>query len=435
MIPIKPREATAVVNALMGGVVPRVGLQYITVGRDLEVAAILKLLEDVKNGQSVMKFWIGDYGSGKSFILHLLNTLALKERFVTATADFTPERRLYSNDRKGVATYSILIESLATIAKPEGGALETLLEKWIEQVLLQVSAESGKSISELRDEANLPLVERAVQKTLAELSDVGSFDFGQVILKYYEAYVKDDAGLRQRALRWLRGEYTTKTEARADLNVRDIISDQNYYDMLRNFTKFFVSIGYSGFVINLDEAINLFKISNSSMREKNYEKILSMYNNCLQGASSNMLFNVAGTVDFLEDKRRGLFSYEALRSRLEGNRFETTKMRDLSQPVIKLTPLNNNEIFVLLKKLNEVFNVNFSTNIQISDTEIQSFMQHLFNQPGAGEFLTPREVIREFLNALSIIRQNPAADRTAIFGAVSVKPSAEYVAATTVEEF
>jgi hypothetical protein len=267
------------------------------------------------------------------------------------------------------------------------------------------------------------------------LSDVGSFNFGQAIYKYYEGYATDNLLLRQNALKWLKGEYTTKTEAKEDLGVREIINDQNYYDMIRNFTSFFVSIGYSGFVVNLDEAINLYKISNSTMREKNYEKLLTIYNDSLQGGSSHLLINIAGTKDFLEDRRRGLFSYEALRSRLEANRFETTEFRDFAQPVIKLIPLDYHEIFVLLKNLNEIFNVQYNTAIQIRDEEIKAFMEHLLNQPGASEFLTPREIIREFLNALSIMRQNPSVDRTKLFSSTKVAPSVEYKAATAVEEF
>lgn len=413
---LKPKEATAIINSLLGGVVPKIGVQHITVGRSAEVEAFLAALEDVKNGHSIVKFWIGEFGSGKSFMLHLLNTVALKQKFVVTNADFTPDNRLYSNDGKGVALYSAIMDNVAIQTKPEGGALPTLLEKWIEQIMVQTAQANGILLAEIRDEQYIGLVQDNIMKTVNEITEVGGFDFGFVIMKYYEGFVRQNEALRRNALKWLKGEYRTKTEAKADLGVRDVINDLNYYDMLKNFCKLFVSIGYSGFMINLDEAINLYKISTSVMREKNYEKILTIYNDCFQGKVSNLFINFAGTKEVLENPRRGLFSYQALKSRLETNKFETQAIRDFAQPVIRLMPLDHNEIFVLLKRLKEVFDFNYKTELNVSDGDIQLFMEELFNKPGANEFLTPREVIRDFLNILSIIRQNPSVDKAQLFG-------------------
>ncbi len=417
---IKPKEATAIINSLTGGVVPKIGVQHITVGRSDEVKAFVQALEDVKNGHSMFKFWIGDFGSGKSFMLHLLNTVALKQKFVVANADFTPDNRLYSNDGKGVALYSAIMDNVAIQTMPEGGALPTLMEKWIEQVLTKTAEENKISIMDIRSEQYLPLIEKAIMQTLNTITEVGGFDFGVVVLKYYHGYIRQDEHLRRNALKWLKGEYSTKTEARQDLGVREVINDLNYYDMLKNFCKLFVSIGYSGFMINLDEAINLYKISTSTMREKNYEKILTIYNDCFQGKINHLFINLAGTKEVLENERRGLFSYHALKSRLETNKFETAEIRDFAQPVIRLLPLDHNEIFVLLKRLKEIFDFNFSVTIDVTDEDIHQFMEELFNKPGADEFLTPREVIRDFLNILSLIRQNPGLDKQKIFGELTI---------------
>jgi hypothetical protein len=267
----------------------------------------------------------------------------------------------------------------------------------------------------------LPLVQADISKAVQEISEVGGFDFGLVVMKYYEGYVRQDDRLRLNALRWLKGEYTTKTEARQDLGVREIIDDLNYYDMLKNFCKFFVSMGYSGFMINLDEAINLYKIGTAAMREKNYEKILTIYNDCFQGKVSNLFINFAGTNEVLENERRGFFSYRALRSRLETNRFESAEYRDFAQPVIKLRPLDFNQVFVLLQMLREIFNVNYSVQVALSDEEILLFMEELYNKPGAAEFLLPREVIRDFLGILSLLRQYPGADKKKMFANLQVK--------------
>lgn len=418
---IKPKEATAIINSLLSGVVPKLGVQHITVGRSQEIKAFVSALDDVKNGHSMMKFWIGDFGSGKSFMLHLLNTVALKQKFVVASADFTPDNRLYSNDGKAVALYTSIIDNIAIQTKPEGGALPTLMEKWIEQVISQTASQNKIPLTEIRNDEYLSLIQDSIMKTINDLTDVGGFDFGTVVVKYYEGYIKDQDMLRRSALRWLKGEYKTKTEARQDLGVREIITDLNYYDMLKNFCKLFVSMGYSGFLINLDEAINLYKISTSVTREKNYEKILTIYNDCFQGKVTNLFFNVAGTKETLENERRGLFSYDALKTRLETNKFETAEIRDFAQPVIKLLPLDNNEIFVLLKKLKFIFDFHYNTNTDISDSDIHKFMEEIFNKPGAAEFLTPREVIRDFLNILNILRQNPTLDKVKLFGDIEIE--------------
>ncbi len=417
---IKPKEATSIINSLIGGVVPKIGVQHITVGRSEEIDAFVSSLEDVKNGHSMMKFWIGDFGSGKSFMLHLLNTVALKQKFVVANADFTPDNRLYSNDGRGIALYTSIMDNVSIQTKPEGGALPTLMEKWIEQIISQTAAENNIPLVEIRNEQYLNLIQAKIMKTINEISDVGGFDFGTVVIKYYEGYMKDDDQLRRNALKWLKGEYRTKTEAKQELGVREIITDTNYYDMLKNFCKLFVNMGYSGFMINLDEAINLYKISTSVMREKNYEKILTIYNDCFQGKVNNLFINIAGTKEFLENERRGLFSYSALKTRLETNKFETVEIRDFAQPVIRLMPLNHNEVFVLLNKLKAIFDYNYKTSINISDGDIQMFMEEMFNKPGATEFLTPREVIRDFLNILNILRQNPSIDKKKLFGDIEI---------------
>jgi hypothetical protein len=418
---IIPKEATSIINSLIGGVVPRIGIQHITVGRSEEIKAVLSALEDVMNGQSLVKFWIGDFGSGKSFMLYLLSTLAQKQKFVVANSSFTAENRIYSNDWRSVALYTSIMDGLTIQTKPEGGALPTILEKWIEQVLISTSLNNHIPPLEIRSERYHSLIQTNIIKTVNEITDVGGFNFATVILKYYEGYITENDQLRRNALRWLKGEYRTKTEAKQDLGVRDIINDMTYYDMLKNFCKLFVSIGYSGFVLNFDEAINLYKISTSVIRDKNYEKILSIYNDCYQGRVDNMFINFAGTKEVLFNERRGFFSYQALKSRLEPNRYETALMKDYAQPVIVLQPLSHSEVFVLLMKLKSIFELNYKTQIDFNDVDIKTFMEELFNKPGASEFLTPREVIRDFLNILNIIRQNPCVNKTELIGELIIR--------------
>ena len=418
---IKQKEVTSIINSLVGGVVPSIGVQHITVGREKEIKAFINTLEDVKNGHSIMKFWIGDYGSGKSFMLHLINTVALKQKFVVSNADFTPDIRLYSNDNHSLSLYTAIMDNIAIQTKSEGGALSILIEKWIENVKQAVTEKNNIPLSEINEIKYQDLIKNEITKTINLISEIGAFDFGVVIMKYYEGYIEADENKTRASLKWLKGEYKTKTEARQDLGVREIINDTNYYDMLKNFCKLFVNMGYSGFMINLDEAINLYRISNSNIREKNYEKLLSMYNDCYQGKVSNFFINIAGTKEVLENERRGFYSYRALKTRLEPNKFESNEYRDLAGPVIRLLPLSHTEIFVLLKKLKSIFELNYNININFSENEIKMFMEEIYNKPGADEFLTPREVIRDFLNILNLIRQNPEVDKIKLFGNLIIK--------------
>lgn len=409
---IKPNEATTIINSLQGGVVPSVGLQHILVGRANESRAVLETIGEVEKGSSSVKFWIGDFGSGKSFMMTLIKQIALKKNFIVASTDFSPEKRLYDNSRKAVRVYSDLVDSFAIQTKPEGNALSTILESWIDEVMEMTAEENDIDPFDLRTQENLPLVKRKISETIKQITDVGAFEFGEVVAKYYEGFVREDVELMRMSLKWLRGEYSTKTEARQDLGVREIINDENYYQMIRNWTQFFVAIGYSGLVINLDEAINLYKIIHPATRDKNYEKILNIYNDCMQGRVSHLMINFGGTKEFLEDSRRGLFSYDALKSRLASNQFETLEVRDYSQPVIKLYPLSHEEIFVLLNNLKKIFDLHYAVELDFNKDDIKYFMEEVYNRPGAREFLTPRDVIRDFLKILSILRQNPQIDKS-----------------------
>ncbi|GHV55756.1 hypothetical protein FACS1894182_00740 [Bacteroidia bacterium] len=431
---IKPKEATAIIHSLISGVVPKTGVQHITVGRSKEIAMLLATLEEVKNGQSLMKFWIGDFGSGKSFMLYLLNTVALKQRFVVTQADFTPHIRLYSNDGKGQALYTALMDNLAIQTKPEGGALPVLLEKWIEQVIFNTAAAQQIALTEIRQPEYFPLIQNEIMQTLNAITETGAFDFGLAVIRYYEGFIRNDDDLRKNALRWMKGEYATKTEARNDLGVSDIVNDRNYYDMLKNFCRLFVSIGYNGLTVNLDEAVNLYNIVNPGMRQRNYEKLLNIYNDCFQGKTANLFVNVAGTIDVLEDPLKGFYSYDALKTRLKVNPFETAGMRDYAQPVLRLMPLNHNEIFVLLQNLKEIFDFNYQVEIDFPEKDIRTFMEEIFNKPGADEFLTPREVIRDFLNILNILRQNPEVEKNKLFREISITDERNTIALESEED-
>ena len=404
-MPVMKREAVTILTSLGAGVVPRTGLRHIAVGRLQEIAALKNDLDHNREGGSTVRFIIGRYGSGKSFMLQLMRTYALESKFVVADVDFSPERRLYGSGDEGQATYRELMKNLSTQTRPDGNALPTIIEKWISGIQSVVITENNAQ-SDSPEFVNL--VKARIIGTLNEMQElVHGFDFGIVLAAYYQGYIDNNDELKASAIRWLRGEYTTKTEAFAALKVRSIIDSSNYYDYLKVLAGFVHKIGYAGLVVCLDEAAYLYKITNSVSRNNNYEVILSIVNDCLQGRASYIGFLIGGTPEFLEDQRRGLFSYEALRSRLAPNRFLGEGLQDFSGPVIKLSSLTAEEIFVLLQKIRDIHRDQAVVKIEMTDKDIYTYMEETLRRMGAREFTTPRELVREFVNLLNLLVQYP----------------------------
>ena len=402
---ILKREARTILNSLSAGVVPRIGLRHIAVGRLPEIAALKSDLDHNREGGATVRFVIGRFGSGKSFLLQLMRTYALESKFVVADADFSPERRLFGSGDEAIATYRELMKNLSTQTRPDGNALPTIIEKWISSVQTSVAAE-GKV--ELGSAQFVNQVKARIISTLNEMQElVHGFDFGNILAAYYQGYADNNEELKASAVRWLRGEYSTKTEAFNALKVRSIIDSDNFYDYLKVLAVFFKKIGYAGLVVCLDEAAYLYKITNSISRNNNYEAILSIVNDCLQGKAANINFLIGGTPEFLEDQRRGLFSYEALRSRLAANRFLGKGLQDFTGPVIKLSSLTAEEIFVLLQKIRDIHREQAVADIRMEDQDIHAYMEETLRRMGAREFTTPRELVREFVNLLNLLVQYP----------------------------
>ena len=397
------RIASVIINSLKGGVVPRVGLPYITVGREAEIGALLHDLDLVADGGASFRFLVGRYGSGKSFLLQTIRNHAMGRNFVVADADLTPERRLHGTKGQGLATYRALIGNLSTKTRPEGGALTLVLERWISNVQAQVSMGSGLAPD---DPAFAAEVERAIMGQIQQLQElVHGFDFARLLTLYWRAHLEGDDETKGNVIRWFRGEYRTKSEARADLGVNIVITDDDWYDYLKLFASVFKGAGYEGLVILVDELVNLYKIPNAVSRQYNYEKILTMYNDTLQGKAHYLGIIMSGTPQSIEDRRRGLYSYEALRSRLSQGRFASEGLADLLAPVIRLQPLTYEELLVLTEKLADIHAGLFGYERTITDQDLVTFLQLEFGRVGADSHLTPREVIRDFVELLDILYQ------------------------------
>ena len=399
------RIAQAILNSLKGGVVPRIGLPYVTVGRKNEIDALLHDIEIIEEGGASFRFLMGRYGSGKSFLLQTIRNYAMDRNFVVADADLSPERRLTGTRGQGLATYRELIGNLSTKTRPEGGALMLVLDRWISSIQTRTAAQTGLGAD---SPAFSEAVRREIYAVLGSMSElVHGYDFARLLSKYYEAAISGDDAGKARVLRWFRGEYQTKTEARQELGVGVIITDDDWYEYLKLFAAFFRQAGYLGMLVLVDELVNIYKIPNSVTRNSNYEKILTIYNDALQGKARYIGFLMSGTPQCIEDRRRGVYSYEALSSRLAEGKFSRAGARDLLSPVIRLEPLTPEEMLVLTEKLTALHAGLYGYESALTEEDLASFLRIEYARVGADTKITPREIIRDFIELLDILYQHP----------------------------
>ena len=431
---IPPRRiAQSIINSLKGGVVPRVGLPYVTVGRRKEIEALLHDVEIVGEGGASFRFIVGKYGSGKSFLLQTIRNYVMDRNFVVVDADLSPERRLHGNQGQGLATYRELIRNLSVKSKPEGGALPMVLDRWINSV--QTATAQQEQLSMDTPGFN-EAVEAHIMAVIRQMQDlVHGFDFARLLTLYFRAFVNGDDELKGKVLKWFRGEYVTKTEARQELGVTVIIADDDWYDYLKLFAFFFRQAGYNGLMVFIDELVNIYKIPNAISRQYNYEKILTMYNDALQGKAQYIGTIMSGTPQCVEDRHRGIYSYEALRSRLAEGRFGREGIRDMLAPVIQLTPLTYEEMLVLTEKLADIHARLFDYEQKITQEDMVSFIQQEYSRIGADSHITPREVIRDFIELLDIIFQNPQIDVSGFISSGEAVGSAPSESGDVDEEF
>lgn len=402
---VPKRIARTVLNSLKGGVVPRIGLPYVTVGRKSEIEALLHDVDIISEGGASFRFIVGRYGSGKSFLIQTIRNYVMDKGFIVADADLSPERRLQGTRGQGLATYRELIGNLATKTRPEGGALTLILDRWISSVQAQAAQETGLQPG---DPALSAAVDRKILAVTSQISElVHGFEFATLLSKYYHAYIEQDDETRMKVIRWFRGEYALKREAKEALGVNIIITDDDWYDYLKLFAVFFRLAGYAGMMIMIDELVNIYKIPNSITRQYNYEKMLTMYNDTLQGKAKYLGIIMGATPQAVEDRRRGVYSYEALRSRLAEGKFSRPGARDMLAPVIRLEPLTAAEMLVLCDKLAAMHAGLYGYSQSVTDEDLAEFIKIEFSRVGADSNITPREVIRDFIELLDLMYQHP----------------------------
>jgi len=407
--PIRLRERDAIIQSLRAGVVPRVGQQHIQVGRVREIEALLKDIERIGDQGSAFRLVIGEYGSGKTFFLNLVRAIALEKKLVVAHADLNPDRRFHATGGQARSLYTELMRNIATRTRPDGGAVAAVVERFVSDSI-QVAKEAGRSPDDV------------IQERLKALTEmVNGYDFAQVVGAYWKGHEDGNDQLKADAVRWLRAEFATRTDARQALGVRTIIDDANGYDFLKLFARFVRLAGFSGFLVCFDELVNLYKLANTQARNANYEQILRILNDSLQGTSVGLGVLMGGTPEFLLDTRRGLYSYPALQSRLAENSFAQGGLVDYSGPVLRLSNLTKEEFYVLLDKLRDVFASGDRAKYLIPDSALPGFMDHCSKRIGDAYFRTPRNTITSFVNLLSVLEQNPGADWTKLLGTVSIE--------------
>ena len=406
---LKARDKDTIIQALNAGVVPRLGLQHVQVGRSGEIQALVRDIERVADGGAAFRLVIGEYGSGKTFFLNLIRLVALERKLVVASADLGPDRRLHATGGQARSLYAELTRNLSTRTKPNGGALASIVERFVADTHKSATA-AGRS------------VEDEIDERLAPLQDlVSGYDFTSAVAAYWRASDAADDEQRAAALRWLRGEFETKTEARRALNVRSIIDDSNIYDYLKLMARFVRIAGYGGLLVTIDEMVNLYKLQSTQARSANFEQLLRMLNDVLQGNNGHLGFVLGGTPEFLMDTRRGLYSYEALQSRLAENRFATDGLVDMSGPVLRLQSLTQEELFVLLGRIRSIFALGDPAAYLVPDETLAVFMEHCSKRIGEAYFRTPRTTIKAFVNLLSVIEQNPGAQWQDLLGHIEIE--------------
>ena len=391
---IRPKERDAVIQSLRAGVVPRVGQHLIQVGRVKEVEALLKDIDRIIDGGSTIRFVIGEYGSGKTFFLNLIRAIALEKRLITAHADLSPDKKLQSTGGQARSLYAELMRNVSTRSKPDGGAIQNIVERFITEAMRESQSSGIK-------------VESIILRRLEKIYEmVGGYDFAQVISAYWKGHDTCNEQLKSDAIRWLRGEFSTKTEAKLALGVRTIIDDMSVYDHLKLMAIFVRLAGYNGLLICLDELVNLYKLANSQSRNANYEQILRMVNDSLQGIAVGLGIIMGGTPEFLMDTRRGLYSYPALQSRLAENTFATGGRLDFTGPVLRLSNLSQEDFFVLITKIRHVYALGNPEAYLLPDEGLKAFMEYSFKKIGEIYFRTPRNTIKAFVNLLAVLEQN-----------------------------
>lgn len=405
---MKPRDRDMILQALSAGVVPRAGLRHIQVGRASEVGALVRDIDRIADGGAAVRFVIGEYGAGKTFFLNLVRLIALEKKCVTLHADLAPDRRIHASAGQARGLYAEAVRNMATRTRPEGGALASVVERFVTDC---VQAATTQGVA----------VETIIDGRLASLQEhIGGYDFAAVLKAYWRGSEDGDEGLKAAALRWLRGEFSTRTEARQALSVRTIIDDANVYDATKLLAAFVKLAGYSGLLVVFDEMVNLYKLQSSQARSANYEEILRIVNDTLQGNVSGLGFAFGGTPEFLMDPRRGLYSYPALESRLAENAFATRGLVDLSGPVLRLQSLTPEELLVLLHNLRDVFASGDPAAHLVPDDALPAFMEHCNRRIGEAYFKTPRNTIKAFIQLLAVLEQNPDVSWQDLLGGVEI---------------
>lgn len=411
---INPRDAESIIRGLEGGIVPSRGIRHLLVGRKNEVLEIIDTLDYLDQGGSDIRFWVGDFGSGKSFMLRTIESMAIQRNFVASTVDLTPSRRFYATDKKAKALYKEIVDNMATMGARDGGAIEAIVGQLVTGILTEGMEEGIVDLTDLDDEAKAWVRDRILDLTTSFKSAGLAYELGEAIYHFFIGEVSGNRNLKLAAIRWIRGDIDLKMEARRELGLSEIINDDNWFDALKTLVELFRAIGYGGLVVNFDEAVNLYKLPMARTRERNYERILNIYNECKSGAIEGLFVNFGATRKTVFDESRGMSSYGALKGRLGSEESMDSKYVNTNRTALGLKPLSPEEIYTLLDNLRNIYSVYWDQDMDFKGENIRTYMELQLNRPGADEFLTPRAVIKDFLEILDIKRQNQGVDELEI---------------------
>ncbi|HCH32411.1 MAG TPA: ATP-binding protein [Oceanospirillaceae bacterium] len=407
MTHVSSMQSDQVLKSLRAGVVPADHIDLIQVGRAGEQATLAKDILHISKGGSSVRFVTGAYGTGKTFIGELTRQQGIKQGLVVASAALSPDKRLQARTGETRNLYSALVRSFSTKARPDGTALVNIVERFILTTLREAHVNNVGP-------------EQHIAFRLGDFEELaGGFDFIKVIQRYWLGLENQDEALKSTALRWLRGEFSSLTDARAALGVRSIIDYRNFFSGLKMLCQFVRMAGYPGLLICLDEMVALHELSHKQARINNFNEILNIVNDCLQGQVQGMGFVFLGTPEFVYDDKKGLFSMPALKSRLAPNVMAKNGLKDVSGPVIELQPLQEMEMDDLLHKLRDLQAYGNAKDYLIDDMELWALLLQCRTVYGDQYFLNPRLAIKTMLDLLAVSEQNPQADVAQLIAAIA----------------
>lgn len=384
-------NAESIINALKNGNVPPEGVGEICVGRERELEEFDKIFSKVKDGAAVTRFLNGEFGSGKSFFLKLLEERALADNFVVAKV--TLSRDVPFN--KFEVVYRSIVASLRC---KTGTSLEHIIEKWTTQLRMMALRETTDPYQQER------IVIDNINNDLKEVRKHAT-TFAAAIENYYKLSARGDQETAKYAMAWLSGEKNIPYTIKRQFGVKGDIDRENAFKYLEALSSFLMALKYSGLIILIDEAEHIMTLHTKKLRDTAYDYMRFIYDECSLGRFHNTLFIFAGTPEFFEDPKMGVPSYTALNERIED--VLNTEFKDLRKPIIRLDGFKKDNLMELSDRLISMHEEVYEWEAKPVRESLDGIIaRHEANAELTG-YISPRNFVKSFISVLDVVQQNP----------------------------